>query len=91
MVLYLDTTAISNQIKYYLTTNKSNFLEMYYGFYRYVLQIYYGLLLKEHLPGTQERPERDCLENYCERLLKLCDWASIQVSLFLLTRGAELV
>ena len=85
MVLYLDTAAISNQIKYYLTADRSNFLEMHYGFYRYVLQIYNDLLLKEHLPETQERLERYCLEHYCERSLKLCDWSSIQVSLFLLT------
>ena len=37
MVLYLDTTAISNQIKDHLTTNRRNFLEMLYGFYRYAL------------------------------------------------------
>ena len=37
LVLYLDTTAISNQIKYYLTTNRGNFLEMHNGFYRYAL------------------------------------------------------
>ena len=36
-LMQLDTTAISNQIKYYLTTNRGNFLEMQYGFYRYVL------------------------------------------------------
>ena len=48
------------------------------------LQIYYGLLLKEHLPRTQERLEFDCLEHHCERSLKLCDWSSTQVSFFLL-------
>ena len=37
LVLYLDTTAISNQIKYYLTANRGNFLKMQYGFYRYAL------------------------------------------------------
>ena len=37
LVLYLDTTAISNQIKEHLTTNRGNFLEMLYGFYRYAL------------------------------------------------------
>ena len=30
---------------------------MQYDFYRYVLQIYYGLLLKGHLPRTQESLE----------------------------------
>ena len=44
------------------------------------LEIYYGLLLKEHLPRTQEKLERDCLEFYCERSLKLCDCLSTQVS-----------
>ena len=54
-VLYLDATAISNQIKCYLTTSRGNFLEMQYDFTGMLcLQIYYGLLLKEHLPGTQE-------------------------------------
>ena len=37
MLLYLDVTAISNQIKYYLTTNRGIFLEMQYDFYRYAL------------------------------------------------------
>ena len=36
-VLYLDTTAISNQIKYYLATNRATFLEMKYDIYRYAL------------------------------------------------------
>ena len=39
IVLYIDTTAISNQIKYYLTTNRRNFLELQYGFYRYALLV----------------------------------------------------
>ena len=52
------------------------------------MQIYYGLLLKEHLQKTQESLERNCLENHCERSLKLCD---IQESLFLLTVGASMV
>ena len=37
LVLYLDTTAISNQIKYHFTTNRGNFLKMLYGFYSYAL------------------------------------------------------
>ena len=48
------------------------------------LQIYYDLLLKEHLPKTQEKLERDCLEDHCERYLKLCYCSSTQVSIFLL-------
>ena len=36
-LIQLDTTAISNQIKYHLTTNRGNFLEMQYGIYRYAL------------------------------------------------------
>ena len=47
--------------------------------------IYYDLLLKEHLPRTQGKLERDNLEHHCERSLKLCDWSSTQVSLLLLT------
>ena len=37
LVLYLDTTAISNQIKYHFTKNRGDFLKMLYGFYRYAL------------------------------------------------------
>ena len=55
------------------------------------LQIYYDLLLKEHLPRTQQKLERDCLEHHCERSLKACDWSSTQVSLFLLTEEAGIV
>ena len=43
------------------------------------------------IPRTQENLERDYLENHCERSLKLCDWSSNQVSLFLLTEEAEVV
>ena len=65
---------------------------MQYGFDRNVLlQIYYSLLLKEHLPRTQEKLGRDCLQHHCERSLKLCDWSSTQVSLFLLTGEAGIV
>ena len=64
---------------------------MQYGFSRYAFRIYYGLLLKEHLPRTQERLERDCLDHHCERSLKLFNWPNIQVSLFLLTGGAGIV
>ena len=92
LILYLDTTAISNEIKYYLTANRGNFLERQYDFYKYaLLQIYYGILLKEHLPRTQEKLKRACLEHRCKRSLKLCDWSSNQVSLFLLTREAGIV
>ena len=45
-------------MKYYLTINRANSLEMQHDSYRYALQIYYGLLLKEHLPRTQERLDR---------------------------------
>ena len=37
LVLYLDTTAVKNQIKYYLTTSRGNFLDIQYSFYRYAL------------------------------------------------------
>ena len=90
MVLYLDTTAISNQIKYYLTTNRRYFLEMAFTS-MLCLQIYNGLLLKEHLPKTQERLDRDCLEHHFKKKLKLCDWSSTQVSLLLLIGEAGIV
>ena len=65
---------------------------MHYGFYKYaLLQIYCGLLLKEHLPITQENLQHACLEHHCERSLKLCDWSRTQVSLFLLTGEAGIV
>ena len=44
-------------------------------------------LLKEHLSRTQKALERDCLEHHCERSLKLCNWLSIQVSLFISLTG----
>ena len=47
------------------------------------LQIFHGLLFKEHLTRTQEKPERACLEQDCEESLKLFDWSSTQVCLFL--------
>ena len=52
------------------------------------LQIYYSLLLEEHLPRSKEKLERACLEHRCERPLKLCDWLRAQVSLFLVTGEA---
>ena len=55
------------------------------------LQIYYDLLLKEYLPRTQEKLERDCLQHHCEKSLKLCDWSSTQVSFSLLMGEAEIV
>ena len=64
---------------------------MQYGFYRYALQVYYGLLLKEHLPRTREMLDRECLEHHCERSLKLCNWASIHVSLFILLIGGAVI
>ena len=55
------------------------------------LQICDGLLLKEHFPRTRQKLERDCLEHHCERSLKLCNWSSAQVGLFLLTGEAGIV
>ena len=91
-VLYLDTTAICNQIKYYLTTNRGNFARCSVAFTgMFFLQIYDDLLLKEHLPKTQEKLERAYLESHRERSLRLCGWSSTQVSLFLLAREAGIV
>ena len=55
------------------------------------LQIYCGLLLKEHLPRIQEKLQRGCLDHHCEISLKLCDWSSTYRSLFLLTGEAIMV
>ena len=49
------------------------------------------LLLKEHFPRTREKLERDCFEHHSERSLKLCDWSSTQIGLFLLTGEAGIV
>ena len=77
----LTKAAISNQIKYYLTARRE-----FSGDVVWLLQVcftyrvmYYGLLLKEHLPRTQEKLERDCLEHHCKRSLKLRDWSSTQI------------
>ena len=52
----------------------------------------YTMVVVEYLPRTQEKLERHCLQHHFERPLKLCNWSSIQVSLFiLLTRGAGIV
>ena len=55
------------------------------------LPIYYGFLLKEHFPRTQEKLERGRLEHHCERSVKFCDWSSTQISLFLVTGEAGIV
>ena len=65
---------------------------MQYDFYGYALVAnLLQLVVKEHLPRTQEKLELACLEHYCERSLKLCDWSSTQVSLFLLTGEVGIV
>ena len=61
LVLYLDTTAISNQIKYYLTTNRGNFLEIQYGFYRYALLADLLLLIVERGFTKNSRKAGTCL------------------------------
>ena len=43
LVLYFNSTIISNQIKYYLVINIGNFLQIQYGFYMHALQIHYEL------------------------------------------------
>ena len=53
------------------------------------LQIYYGLMFKEHLPRTQEKLEHVYLEHHYEGSLKLFDLSSTQVCLLLLTGEAE--
>ena len=55
------------------------------------LQIYYSLLLKEHLPRTHKKLDRDCLERHFERSLMLRDCSSTQVSLFLLAGEVGIV
>ena len=43
LVLYFNSSIISNQIKYYLAKNRRNFLQIQHGFYRHALQIHYQL------------------------------------------------
>ena len=71
MVLYLDTTAISNQVKYYLTANRGNFLEMLYGFHRYALLADLPWLVFDKAFTKNSRIAR--VELNCERSLKLSE------------------
>ena len=43
LLLYFNSSIINNQMKYYLAINRSNFLQIQYGFYRHALQILYQL------------------------------------------------
>ena len=66
--------------------DRGNFMEMQYGFYRNALLAHLlSLAVKRAFTRTQEKLERDYLKHHCERSLKLCDWSSTRVSLFLLT------
>ena len=44
LALYFNSGIISNQIKYYLATDRKNVLQIQYKFYRHTLQIHYQLL-----------------------------------------------
>ena len=92
LILYLDTTTISDQIKYNLTINRRNFLEMQQGFYRCILcRLTMAWCWKSIYQELNKRLERDRLKHCCERSLNLCNWLSIHVSLFLLTGRAGIV
>ena len=43
LVLYFNSSIISNQIKYYLAIKRKNCLQIQYGFYRHAVQIHYHL------------------------------------------------
>ena len=86
MVLYFDSTIISDKIKYYLTKR-----DVFCGLdIAFSMQIYYELFLKEHLPRIQQSQslERNRLEHHDARSSKLFE--IVQVSLFLLTGGCLL-
>ena len=34
--------------------------------------------MKQHLPRTQEKLERACLEQHCDRSLRFCDWSRLK-------------
>ena len=81
LVLYLEATAISNQIKYYLKTNKRNFLETQYGCYRYALQITMPYRWKSIYQKLKKAVN---VWNIIvkDHSLLLCGCSSIQVSFF---------
>ena len=83
LVLYLDTTAISNQIKYYLTTNRDIFLDIQYSFYKNDLRRSFTKNI---------RNSRTWLFGaLLWKIIKALRLSSIQVSLFLLIGGAGIV
>ena len=43
LVLYFNSSIISNQVKYYLAIKRRNVLQIQYGFHWYDLQIHYQL------------------------------------------------
>ena len=56
LVLYFNSSIISNQIKHYLAIKGRNFLQIHMAFTGMLCRFtisYHGLLLKEHVPRTQ--------------------------------------
>ena len=59
--------------------------------YRYASQIHHGLLLKDPWPRTQSLG-RDCFGALCSKVIKTLHlYELVQVSLFLLTGGAQIL
>ena len=92
ILIQIDTTAISNQIKYYLTKDSGSFLEMQYGFYKYALLADLLWLVAQRAFTKNLTKAGTCLFGASLwKSLKFCDWSSAQVSLFLLTGKAGIV
>ena len=91
-VLYLDTAAISNQIKYYLTTNRWNFLEMQCGFYRYALLAdLLWLAVERAFTKNSGKAATWLFEALLWKIIKLLWLVKYSSNLFLLTGEAGIV
>ena len=87
LVLYFNWIIISNQVKYYLSINRENFLQIQYGFYRHALQIRYLLMIACYWKNMYL--ERDRLGHHDESSLNLCYCMKsfMEVCLFVFLRG----
>ena len=92
VVLYLDTAAISNQIKYYLTTIRWNFLEMQCGFYRYALLAdLLWLAVERAFTKNSGKAATWLFEALLWKIIKLLWLVKYSNNLFLLTGEAGIV
>ena len=98
LVLYFNSSIITNQIKDYLAINRRNFVEIQYGFYRHAfqIQIHYQLRWRV-IKRVYTKKSRNCLEDvwwehYDGRSLKLSHYMKLFTYSFVLNyRGAGVV